>query len=366
MSKKLWYITTATLNPKAANAIQVLAMARAFSSNLGEQFSLVSPAVGDAQQTDFEWEMIPCKFSRRIFRYPELIIRVAVSGWPWRKKSVFTRDIGVALILSLLGANVSYEVHHVFRTIIGSFLFRLTKSRIQFVVISRALKSYLQENFKISEKRILIAHDGADISAFSVPDNFNRNALREELDLPIDKDIIVFTGSLVKHIVGGGIGLIRPGLEHFPELLVVVVGGSEREIEKLRKEFYPMSNIKFVPRLPQNEAKKYMMIADLLYFPMTEKTPDWWCTSPLKLFEYMATGIPVIGSKVGSSGEVISDKNALLFDPSEKDSIVSALQFFYQNREAVNERAKSAKKMVEQKYTWIKRAENISGFVFIK
>jgi glycosyltransferase involved in cell wall biosynthesis len=101
------------------------------------------------------------------------------------------------------------------------------------------------------------------------------------------------------------------------------------------------------------------MIADLLFYPMTKKTQTYWCCSPMKIFEYMATGIPILSSNVGSVSEVLNHTNSIPFDPEDEQSIIDGVNFFLKKNEEAKQRAKKALQDVRKQYTWYKRAKEI-------
>lgn len=362
MTQELWYVTTAILRPRAAHALQVLAMARAFDSLLGNAFRLVSPAIKENIETEFCWQRVDCYFYMRVLRYPEMVTRILVNHWPWRNRNIFTRDIVAAMMLSMAGANVVYEMHHEFRTGVGERVFRLIKNRIKFVTISNALKDYLINKYFVAASRILVAHDAVDTEKYRQLKDISKSNLRKELDLPEDKTLIVYTGSLSQHVEGGGMDIVQDMMESYPELVFVSVGGNDSEIKQIQKRMKGVDNIIFITQVPQDHVIKYQFAADLLFFPQTKQQSAWWCTSPLKLFEYMATGIPVLGAAIGSAVEIINESNALTYNPDNVDSVLQAINQFLSDRNAAQDRADRASALMFSEFGWDKRARFILEF----
>ena len=77
----------------------------------------------------------------------------------------------------------------------------------------------------------------------------------------------------------------------------------------------------------------YLASADLgLCFYYDEELGVKFYRSPLKLFDYMASGLPVIASKVGQIAEVIKDQhNGILIENNNIDEIVKNILFFKNN-----------------------------------
>lgn len=80
--------------------------------------------------------------------------------------------------------------------------------------------------------------------------------------------------------------------------------------------------------------------------------------SPLKLFEYMCAGKPVIASDLPVIREVLDhQKNALLCDPGRPEEWVNAIRLLKENPSEGQRLAGEARKKFEEKYSWQKRAE---------
>jgi glycosyltransferase involved in cell wall biosynthesis len=105
------------------------------------------------------------------------------------------------------------------------------------------------------------------------------------------------------------------------------------------------------------------MAADVLLLPMSKNNPLWWCTSPLKLFEYWASGTPAIVAAIGSLTEVVSDKTAFCFKPSRPSSLEQAFTKCRKKNNEAKKRGERALKKVREEYTWNKRAEKIHRFL---
>lgn len=81
--------------------------------------------------------------------------------------------------------------------------------------------------------------------------------------------------------------------------------------------------------------------------------------SPLKIFEYMAVGIAVIGPDIPSVREIFEDeKDLLLVHKTEKD-LTEKMLFFMENKEERDRIARTANKKVRENFGWNSNAANI-------
>ncbi|GAG00742.1 unnamed protein product, partial [marine sediment metagenome] len=192
------------------------------------------------------------------------------------------------------------------------FFFNLVKRRRlrHLVVISHALKEMIKSD--ILGEKIIVAHDGADL---------------------IDKDIQTFisnkngsrtkVGYIGQLYPGRGIELIFKMALKLPNIDFHIIGGTEDDI-KARKREIKGNNIFLHGFIPPSLTNKYIRNYDILVMPYQKKvsisgdkfsdTSQWM--SPLKMFEYMASGKPIIASDLPALREVLKQgKNAILVDP---------------------------------------------------
>ena len=361
---RLIYITRVQLPSRAAQSLQILAMARAFHDCLGEGFRLIS-CEGDRRASTvppFHWEVR--KGARgQWLRYGALFVETFVRARADRGGVIFTRDIALALSAVLAGGRAVYEAHKPPASRVAAWMCRLLakSSNFKLVAISGALAEFYRAAYKLPEARVLVAHDGVFPEDYRALRRTGRVTIRKELNLALDKLLVVHTGSLYK----GGAELY----EHVAragdnDILFLHIGGTEADRERWSEHYrgLDLDNVVFLPHMPPERARLYQMAADLLFYVTTRESPMYWCTSPLKIFEYMATGTPILGACIGSVGEVLNDGNAYCFDPDRPESIGEAFMRYRQDAALAQRKADQALSEVEEKYSWGERARKIASF----
>jgi glycosyltransferase involved in cell wall biosynthesis len=83
--------------------------------------------------------------------------------------------------------------------------------------------------------------------------------------------------------------------------------------------------------------------------------------SPLKLFEYLAAGLPVVAPNTPNIREVLSDRrNALLFDPEVEGSFTDALRLLCDDARLRQSLAEAARRSIDEAgLTWRANAERV-------
>jgi len=107
----------------------------------------------------------------------------------------------------------------------------------------------------------------------------------------------------------------------------------------------------------------YLKSADVLILPNSGKkdVSRYW-TSPMKMFEYMASQRPIVASDLSSIGEVLSENNSILVEPDNPQALAEGIKKVLDDKE-LSQRISQQAYIDVKKYTWDKRAQKILDFV---
>ena len=126
--------------------------------------------------------------------------------------------------------------------------------------------------------------------------------------------------------------------------------------ERLREEVCRMEGWNRVDMLGVLERRAVMLLLSqvkaglvLIHHPFTRFKPG----SPIKMFEYMAMGIPVIASDCPQWREIIGGASCgLLVDPRKSQSIAEAIQYIISSPEQAEAMGRRGRQAVEELYNW--------------
>jgi glycosyltransferase involved in cell wall biosynthesis len=229
----------------------------------------------------------------------------------------------------------------------------------EFVVISNGLKEDLVKRLGIPEERIVVAPDGFDPAEFEDDAMSGKETLRQAFGLPVSAFVAIYAGSFYPW---KGVDLVvRAWAQTPPNAHLVLIGGPPGDRERLARlvDARVRDRIHIYPYVSRPEIVRWLRAADvglLTSSPAHEIARAF--TSPIKQFEYLAAGLPIIASDVPSSHEVLTTDVATFYKPSESGFVDA----FRKTMEDASWRASAARRTRElvRGYSWEARARSIS------
>lgn len=189
------------------------------------------------------------------------------------------------------------------------------------------------------------------VSEISLSD---KGVLRKNLEIE-DQRIFLFVGQIIE----------RKGLKYLleswdrvlkkndnAELLIIGEGG---ELSPLKSDFSHQKSIKFIGSVNYDDIYKYYAISDIFILPTLED--NWSLVIP----EAMACGLPVVTSIYnGCHKELVeNNKNGLVFDPLDKESIDNMLKILLTKSKTELHQMGEHSKNIESNYTPLKAAKRV-------
>ena len=233
---------------------------------------------------------------------------------------------------------------------------QLVGGALGFSVQTKWKAAALEKDFAIPAGKIVYWPNGTDIERFDIP--VSCEEARRRLGLPQDKSVALYTGSL-QHWKGvetlAGAAKILQG-----DVATYVVGGSAEDIQKFSIQ-HSAFIIHFVGQRPWKEIPLWLKAADVLLLPNTARDEESLrYTSPMKLFEYMASGRPVVASDIPSIREIVDETMVFFAKPDDPASFATVILRVLGQSEEAGQSARRAQEEAVQ-YTWDRRARKILG-----
>jgi len=370
--RRLAYLSFGKFPSVTAHSVHIVNMCQALSE-IGWDVTLIADIREDREKiishygikTPFKLVSVPLKNIRFLGRMWAL---KKISSYLRRETFdvLYTRDIFNGRLAASTNLPFYFELHELPTNRIRRGLLKsLLKSPglNKFVFISNKMELLFQEEYRHQLPSSCVAHDGVDLVNFHV--DVPKTELREELGFSPSGFIAGYTGSLFP---GRGVEVILDMAQKRPETTFVIVGGEGRFFDELRtsRKISSLNNLILTGYVPYRSIPKYLAAFDVLLMPYQKhvlhrqvKHDTVKYMSPLKMFEYMASGRPIVSSSLPVLKEVLKDQyNALLVTPDNIVAWDEALNKIMTNPGLAESLAKHALEDV-RRYTWKARALNI-------
>ncbi len=163
-----------------------------------------------------------------------------------------------------------------------------------------------------------------------------------------------------------GVDVLVRALSLAPSIRGVIVGGHPQEADRDRiagliRELDLESRVEVAGLVRPGDVPGALAAATTLVLPNTATAISERYTSPLKLFEYLALGRPIVASDSPAIREVLTHgETALLVPPGEPRALADALTLLSRDR-ALAARLGAAANALSASYTWEARAARLEG-----
>jgi glycosyltransferase involved in cell wall biosynthesis len=397
----LFYLGGIDLPMPQARAVQTLHTAHGLAS-LGARVLLAvgraPPSCLDAVLADFGLQPHPglAVLALPTLRLPRLPLRAYVhprlAVWNWsyglsaiaallllparaRPRLVLARDPRLAWLLlrarALTGADVVYEVHELFsseaRQSSTSREQCLTrKPRIRrmeeqvfaqargLVTLTTPCRDLLVDQFGVDRGRVLVAPDAVACLPKCLPARDPRSR------------VIAYAGQLYPW---KGVSTLVAALAHLPDSRLRLIGGlgnddpHTAQIVRQARELGVFARIDFKGYLPHRAVPGALAGAAVAAVPLPDNPMARLFTSPLKLYEYIAAGLPIVASDLPALRDLLVDKqNALLVPPDQPMALARALGRVLDHPE-LGERLRERALSDLRGWTWRERAAKLLAFM---
>ncbi|MCX7880419.1 MAG: glycosyltransferase family 4 protein [Ignavibacteria bacterium] len=225
---------------------------------------------------------------------------------------------------------------------------------------SNQLKKQLTE-LGVEDNKIIVNPCGFDPELFNP--NIDASQLVEEFDLK-NKFVIGFSGTFGYY---HGITFFAESLKfirkRIPNAVFLFVGDGDyrAQLDYIVKRDNLESQTIITGFLPYNSVPQYLSACDVLVSPCINNDDGTeFFNSPLKNFEYMGLGKPVVATAVGQQKEIFVDRyNAILVEERNPEAIAEAIFEIYKDPDLANKIGRNAHKEAIEKHTWGHRAQRI-------
>lgn len=232
--------------------------------------------------------------------------------------------------------------------------FFILKNAAKVIVVSEIMKKRLIEK-GIEERKIFIVEDGADKDWFNP--SMDGLKIRRRIKLPPNEFIIVYHGDIKQP---DGVDILfkafKKVLRETADAKLIILGGKGskyfEDIKKLGKDLEIDNSIFYTGWVERQEVPEYLAAADVGAMPM-RATLNHQCYLSFKLFEYWASGKPVVTTKLDAISQIVKNgENGLIVNPENIEELAQAFIYLLKNPEKAKEMGRNGRKLIEEKFDW--------------
>ncbi len=374
---KMYYIANARMPTERAHGLQIAKMCEAFIE-AGVEVELIVPRRGTVNQSVKEFYGLRREVSmtklpaldwygwgRLGYWVSSLSFMAAYFFYFLRRRGsrekgiIYTTDLDQFswACVPVLVMPYFVELHDAKRYgLLYAFLLRRAKG---IIVINHRIKREVMKEFRIPADRLLVHPNGIDMAFFSGAPT--RREARDALKIPHDRFVVLYLGKMYSW---KGLGIIADvATQVAPDVFFYCVGGTREELKEAIGVRMDMARIICSGHRPYHEVPQWLAAADVLLVLGTRTNAySYYHTSPMKLFEYMASSRPIISARTPANEEIVSDSEVYFYDPDNAADLARTIKDV---RTALDYSAEKTARAYEKanSYTWEKRVRSILNFV---
>lgn len=372
---KIACIATSQVPSSTANSIQLMKASHALAEN-GHEVRVWVPGSGTVEWKELadryglrkEFSLRWVKSMRALRRYDFTWISVAEAK-AWGADLVYTWLPQVSTLAMKRGMGAVLELHDRPTGLLGPRFvlgFFKMRGRKRLLVITDALRKAVEKDLavEIPPGEVLVAPNGVELERYAgLPDP---TEARLKLGLT-EKITAVYSGHFYR---GRGVELLLGLSKRFPEVQFLWVGGMPESVADMKELLHRegITNTEITGFVDNRHLPVYQAAGEILLMPYERRiagssggnSAD--ICSPMKMFEYLASGRAILSSDLPVLHEVLNENNSLFCEPENLESWCAGLKKLVEGSSLRNRLGRQAA-LDAAGYAWTERARRaLDGF----
>jgi glycosyltransferase involved in cell wall biosynthesis len=180
------------------------------------------------------------------------------------------------------------------------------------------------------------------------------DALRRELGLS-DLPVVLYSGNFESY---QGVETMIDASPLVPEAQFLFMGGEAGEIETLQARARALGSearCVFSGKRAPSQLPEFLAAANVLVSPRTKGE-----NTPFKVFTYLASGKPLVATRIASHTQLLSDETAFLVEPTA-EGLAGGIRAALEDREEARARAEGAYALIQRDYSTGRHREKVAA-----
>ncbi len=271
----------------------------------------------------------------RLFRIPEVKEVNGITG----------AELAIAGVLGPIARRIANKIES----------FSLPRAD-KIIVVTSNLKEVLQRDYGVPAEKIVVIPNGTNTDLFEPMDTIES---REKLGLNHRSNYVCFVGAF--HAWQGletylkSVPLV---LKQCPDTRFILVGDGpmKQELVSLTERLGIANRVLFTGMVSHQDIPFYINASDVCVVPKEGLNYGF---SPLKLYEYLACGRPVIATRAGGL-EIIEDNGGMLVEPKNPAAFSAAIIKLLKDEALRKQMGEKGREYIVANHSWRSVAERVA------
>lgn len=284
-------------------------------------------------------------------KYNLPFVLISHGTWLNLMKSRFN---GISSIRNILGFFLRGLPLNIYQYFFWDFKFMRDADAI--IAVSKEVEKTVQKEYFVQAKKIYTVYNGVDISLFS-PSIESGRAVREKYGINENEKTLLLLGQIEKakgmHLA---IKAMPRVLQVFPDAKLLVVGQGPylKTLETLADKLNVLQTVIFCGYVPNKETPSYYNACDVYLNPTLLIEACSFVT-----IEALATGKPIIASRIGAINSIITDgETGLLIQPGDFNDLSKKIIQLLKNEKLRDKISKYAREKALKEFDQKKMIDN--------
>jgi glycosyltransferase involved in cell wall biosynthesis len=222
------------------------------------------------------------------------------------------------------------------------------------LVISETVKNQLTELYDIDQNKIFISPSGVDTDKFNP--SIKGEDIRAKYGLSNTDYVIGYSGLFnLYHGIDTLVKSIPTIVNEIKNVKFLLIGDGQLrpEIDNFVEKNHLEHLVTITGLVPYKDVPQHLAACDILVSPFNSSANTTFFNSPIKTFEYMAMGKPIVTTNIGELKSIcIDSENSIVMDEGSFDSLAQSILRLKQNDELRTKISQNARDFVVKNFSW--------------
>ena len=243
------------------------------------------------------------------------------------------------------------------RKFISRYLFRNVDS---VVAVTHGIKREVIVRYGVKSDKVFVIQNGANVNLFK---SMGRTLCREKFGLNQSDKYVCFVGNLapwqgVENLVKASPLIFEKEMK--VRFLIVGDGILGETLRMMVKEINMDERFHFLGKIPYENVPFIINASDVCVAPFIRKRNEKIGLSPLKIYEYLACGIPVVASDIEGVGDFLLETGSgIAVEPENYEALAQGIIELLHKEEVRKVMGRNGRDAVVKEHSWDSVAEKV-------